>query len=246
MTWVEFLKSLKVVATSPYAFVAYIFVLAGWVYVVTSQNRLRAITRLPADEQAAILKKEYNVLPRVGLSGNQWIRARVHLLTFLGIVVEIAAIVILSTIAMLNIPNVFSSSNASPSAQQSEASSPPTKGAEPTDTLEGYKRHDEAEQILGHSADTDIEVYVPPGDSETGPAPVVRIVTDSGKPDEQREFASSRVAKGHAWFYLPFGNYIVNVDRAKKHVERRVKISSPNAHIFIDMSDDSLKTKGRP
>jgi len=36
-----FLDSLKVVGTSPYAYVAYVCVIAAWVYITVSRNRLQ-------------------------------------------------------------------------------------------------------------------------------------------------------------------------------------------------------------
>jgi hypothetical protein len=104
MTWVKsFLDALQTVATSPYAFVAYVCLLAGFIYWLVSEIRLKAIARLPAEEQAAVLKKEYNVFPRSGLSGDEWIRSRRQTLTFWAFVVLIVAVVLLSTIGLLNV-----------------------------------------------------------------------------------------------------------------------------------------------
>src|SRR6266404_4628335 len=104
MTWLKsFLEGLQTVATSPYAFVAYVCLLAGFIYWLVSQIRLKAIARLPAEEQAAVLKKEYNVFPRSGLSGEEWIRSRRQTLTFWGFVVLTVAVVLLSTIGLLQV-----------------------------------------------------------------------------------------------------------------------------------------------
>jgi hypothetical protein len=104
MTWVKsFLDALQTVATSPYAFVAYVCLLAGFIYWLVSEIRLKAIARLPAEEQAAVLNKEYNVFPRSGLSGDEWIRSRRQTLTFWAFVVLIVAVVLLSTIGLLNV-----------------------------------------------------------------------------------------------------------------------------------------------
>jgi hypothetical protein len=104
MEWVQaFIEGLKTVATSPYAFVAYVCLLAGFIYWLMSESRLNAIARLPVGEQAAVLEKEYRVLPRAGLSGDQWIRARRITLTFWAFVVLIVAIVLLGTIGLLTL-----------------------------------------------------------------------------------------------------------------------------------------------
>jgi hypothetical protein len=63
---------LQAAATSPYAFVAYICVVAAWTYVALAQHRLKQVAKIIAEvrpeERAALLAREYNVLPRSGLS----------------------------------------------------------------------------------------------------------------------------------------------------------------------------------
>jgi hypothetical protein len=135
MTWVRsFLDALQVVAKSPYAFVAYVCLLAGFIYWLVSQIRLKAIARLPAQKQAEILKREYNVFPRAGLSGDEWIRTRRQTLTFWAFVVLIVAVVLLGTIALV-IVRPATPTTASNPAQTTIASSPspgPTTALSPT------------------------------------------------------------------------------------------------------------------
>jgi hypothetical protein len=132
MTWVKsFLEGLQTVATSPYAFVAYVCLLAGFIYWLVSQIRLKAIARLPAEEQAAVLKKEYNVLPRVGLSGEQWIRSRGLTLTFWAFVVLIVAVVLLGTVGLLNVKPTTPMGTPTGTTTTNTAQAP-TSGHEPT------------------------------------------------------------------------------------------------------------------
>jgi len=58
------------------------------------------ITQVPPQERAALLAKEYNVLPRSGLSAEQWIRSRKHTLFFLGFLLLLIAGVVLATVAL--------------------------------------------------------------------------------------------------------------------------------------------------
>jgi hypothetical protein len=136
MTWVKsFLESLQVVAKSPYAFVAYVCLLAGFIYWLVSQLRLNAIAQLPARERAAVLTKEYNVFPKSGLSGEEWIRSRRQTLTFWAFVVLIVAVVLLGTVALLKVnpaaPTVSTTGNttANDAANAKTAATPVTPGA---------------------------------------------------------------------------------------------------------------------
>jgi hypothetical protein len=104
MEWVQaFIEGLKTAATSPYAFVAYVCLVAGFIFWLVSENRLRAIARLPAAEQASVLMQEYKAFPRGGLSGEQWIHVRRITLTFWAFVVLVVAIVLLGTIGFLTL-----------------------------------------------------------------------------------------------------------------------------------------------
>jgi len=86
MNPLTFLQHLKEVAASPFAFVAYICVVAAWVYVVSARNRLRTIEKtlkqLPPEMRADVLLREYATTPRKGLSAEQWIRSRKQTLLF--------------------------------------------------------------------------------------------------------------------------------------------------------------------
>ena len=80
----EFFSGIKSAATSPYALIAYICALAAWVWITIAQYRLKRISaiiaKVPEKERAALLAREYSTFPRTGLSAEQWIRSRKHLL----------------------------------------------------------------------------------------------------------------------------------------------------------------------
>lgn len=98
------IKNIGLAATSPYAFVAYILVVLAWVYVVSSQARLKKIAetldKLPEEQRADLLAKEYSTFPKSGLSAEQWLRARKLHLLFLGFIAVLLVITVLLTIAI--------------------------------------------------------------------------------------------------------------------------------------------------
>jgi hypothetical protein len=104
MTVEIFLRNLQAVASSPYAFAAYIAVVIAWVYIIIAQSRLKHISRsikdLPEAERKDVLMKEYSVLPKAGLSANQWLRSRKQQLVFFGFIAIVIAVTILSVIAL--------------------------------------------------------------------------------------------------------------------------------------------------
>lgn len=95
----ELIKGLGTAATSPYAFVSYVVLIAAWVYVTVKDRRLRLIRKtlrdLPEKHRIEILQKEYNTTPRAGLSANQWLRSRRMSLFFLGYVTLLVCIVVI-------------------------------------------------------------------------------------------------------------------------------------------------------
>ena len=109
MNITELLAHLREVASSPYAFVAYVAVVAAWAYVATAQYRLRTISKiignLPEGERAKILLKEYNTLPRSGLTAEQWIRSRRQMLFFLAFLALLVCTTILIVITVSTVPS---------------------------------------------------------------------------------------------------------------------------------------------
>jgi len=95
-----FFEGLKTAATSSYAFVAYVCLIVAWVYVAVAQHRLKIISQLPPEHRPKALEHEYKVLPRAGLSAEQWIRSRKHTLLFLAFVALLVVTLVLATVAL--------------------------------------------------------------------------------------------------------------------------------------------------
>jgi len=101
----EFLSGIKTAATSPYALIAYICALVAWVYVTIAQHRLKGISKViskvPEKDRAALLAREYSTFPRMGLSAEQWIRSRKHLLLAYAVFALIIAAAVVTVTAIL-------------------------------------------------------------------------------------------------------------------------------------------------
>jgi hypothetical protein len=84
----DFLVNLRAVAGSPYAFAAYVAVAAAWTYTTIARHRLEKIAQLfkdlPPDDRTKVIMREYSTAPRSGLSADQWIKSRQHMLMFVG------------------------------------------------------------------------------------------------------------------------------------------------------------------
>jgi hypothetical protein len=112
------IDGLKVAGTSAYAFVAYVCLVAAWLYLATAQFRLnkisKVIDRIPESERTALLSKEYNVLPKAGLSPEQWIRSRKHTLYFLVFLALVVAGLVVTTVALTLHKEVMTDNSAKP------------------------------------------------------------------------------------------------------------------------------------
>lgn len=100
----DFLATLKVVGSSPYAFAAYIAVVAAWVYTTVARYRLGKIAdllkALPPQHRAQVIEKEYSTLPSSGLSAEQWIKSRRHVLLFVAFLSLLLCLTIIVIIAL--------------------------------------------------------------------------------------------------------------------------------------------------
>ncbi|WP_139017366.1 tetratricopeptide repeat protein [Bradyrhizobium sp. STM 3809] len=104
----KFLAALPAAASSPYAFISYLCLIATVTYTSIAQFRLRTIARiintLPEKDRGALLKKEYNVLPANGLTADQWIRSRRQMLIFWFLIALVASAIVIAVIAVHEIP----------------------------------------------------------------------------------------------------------------------------------------------
>lgn len=103
-----FLDGLRVVARSNYAVVAYIGLLAAWVYVVISRSKLDATTKslkvLKAEQRAEALRRLYPEFPTTGMSAEEFIRSRRNgqfLIAFIAFLVAVVAVAVLAVGRMI-------------------------------------------------------------------------------------------------------------------------------------------------
>lgn len=104
MNFPDFLSNLNHVATSPLALVAYVAVVGAWVYVAVARHRLTRVAGvlkdLPAGQRKDVLIREYATAPRAGLSADQWITSRRHMLFFLGFLAAVICATLVVVVAL--------------------------------------------------------------------------------------------------------------------------------------------------
>ena len=70
--------------------------MACWTYVAVSRYRLRHISsvidKIPENQRAALLAREYSIFPKSGLSAEQWLRSQRQRLVFLAVLALLIAI----------------------------------------------------------------------------------------------------------------------------------------------------------
>src|SRR5262245_20506405 len=96
----QFLKQLTTVASSPYAFVAYIALLIVWAIIVVKSRRLAAISKnlglLPEADRKSILEKDYGFHLKQGMSAKDFLKAQRMAYLFYAFVAVILTALILS------------------------------------------------------------------------------------------------------------------------------------------------------
>ena len=100
----DFLANIRYVGSSPYAFAAYIAVVVAWVYAAIARHRLGKIAELlkdlPPEDRTQVILKEYSTVPRSGLSSDQWIKSRQHMLYFLAFLSLVVCLTLVVIIAL--------------------------------------------------------------------------------------------------------------------------------------------------
>ena len=105
MDFKSLVSALPSAATSPFAFAAYVLVVAAWVVIALRLKRNRQlldhIEKLPQADRLKALQLEMGAVQvRSGLTADQWLRSRVHLYYFLGFCVGCVAAVVVFAIAV--------------------------------------------------------------------------------------------------------------------------------------------------
>jgi hypothetical protein len=110
----EFIDNLGEVAGKPYAYAAYVCVLAAWTYITITRLQLKGIQALKPEDRSRVLAARYRVFPKTGLSGDEYIRSRKNELFFWGFVVLVVAVVLLGTMTLVKTSQVSGSQNIEP------------------------------------------------------------------------------------------------------------------------------------
>src|SRR5258706_11899147 len=140
--WNKLIQTLPVAATSPFAFVSYVCLLAAYVYVAVSTFRLKRVSKtlslIPEHKRAAILAKEYSTFPKSGLAPREWLTSRKHLFFFLAFLATLLAVTIIVVIGI----QLGHSAVATPASLNTSASQPQSEKQPSTSTGETFKQDD--------------------------------------------------------------------------------------------------------
>ena len=97
----NFLNRIGDIAASPYAFLAYISVIAAWVYTTVAQYKLNKIADIikdiPEEKRAEVIARDYGPIPQ-DMSAEIWIKSKKHTLLFLSF---LATLVVISVFIIL-------------------------------------------------------------------------------------------------------------------------------------------------
>src|SRR5687768_7754270 len=100
-----FLAQLVTVATSPYAFVAYLVLVVVWAFVAVKATRIRTLASslalVPEADRKALLEKDYGFHLKEGMSARDFLKAQRITYLFWGLIALLGAIVVLSVLALL-------------------------------------------------------------------------------------------------------------------------------------------------
>ena len=100
----DILLGLREAARSNYAVVAYIGLLAAWVYVAVNRSKLQATTKslkvLDAEHRAEALRRLYPEFPTSGMSADEFIRSRRNAQFLIAFIAFLVAIVAIATLAL--------------------------------------------------------------------------------------------------------------------------------------------------
>lgn len=104
LMWEKLVQNLPVAASSPYAVISYVCLVAAYAYVIVSTHRLKKVAKalalLPEEQRAAVLAKEYLTFPRSGLSPRQWLASRKQLFVFLAFLATVLSVTIILIVSL--------------------------------------------------------------------------------------------------------------------------------------------------
>jgi hypothetical protein len=100
----SFLKALPTAATNPLALVAYLAAIAAWTYLGSRVRRLRVLLQsiqlIPEADRSNLLRDEMGVVNvPLGMTADQYLRARLQTLLFAGFSIACGCVLIIVAIA---------------------------------------------------------------------------------------------------------------------------------------------------
>ena len=100
-----FLAQLATVASSPYALVAYLVLVAVWAYVAIKATRIKTIAQslalVPESERRTLLEKDYGFHLKEGMSAKDFLRAQRVTYVFYGFMAILAVVALIATLTIL-------------------------------------------------------------------------------------------------------------------------------------------------
>jgi len=111
-----FFSSLKDVAGSPYALIAYVLIAGGWIFITFRNSRLKYISKaikdLPESDRKSILLQEYGIYLKEGMTSEDYLKARKQTYAFVFLISLLLMITVIITISLLQ-SNKLPDNNAS-------------------------------------------------------------------------------------------------------------------------------------
>lgn len=97
-------KGLSEAAKSPLSYVAYMFIVIAWAAITWKESRIKNITKtlslLPEDKRLEALKLEYKLIPKSGLSSNEFLKHERKKYYFLAFGASVIAMLIIVTLGI--------------------------------------------------------------------------------------------------------------------------------------------------
>ena len=101
----RFLENFKLVATSPYAFAAYIIVIIVWAILNFKSNRIKTVAgiirNIPEKDRKSVLEKEYGFYLKEGMTAESFLKAQRNSYFFYTVIALLVTIIIITVIALL-------------------------------------------------------------------------------------------------------------------------------------------------
>ena len=106
----QFFSSLKTVAGSPYALIAYIVLLMGWVFLSYRRSRLtiiaKALNHIPEKDRKNVLLQDYGIYLKEGMSAQDYLKGQRQTYIFMFLLAVIIMATIITVVALMNVSKI--------------------------------------------------------------------------------------------------------------------------------------------